>query len=294
MRGVAIAGLGLVGVAALAGVTQQDVINVPWSGDGLSFEDIRPKIGDLITFGVLVLLPLLGVLVVLGVAAFAAKPAKRGVRATKPNLIVPFVFAIVGLLFILLGMAATALNSIDDLGLQGTVFEEGAAVAIVYGGVVAGLGAVAYWIPKLAGRTLPTKQTGGLAFLGLVGAALASIPYLVAGFLDQPASAAMYSNDGPGELLNGLTAAGHALIVVVALAFAGLAVPALAGKSDGDAAGDNPWDGHTLEWTTPSPAPAVQLRQHPDRDVARAGARPHGRTGLRPTGRSGRGQEGHA
>jgi heme/copper-type cytochrome/quinol oxidase subunit 1 len=267
MRFVAIAGLGLVGVAALAGVTQQDVINVPWRGDGLSFEHIRAKIADVITFGVLVLLPLLGVLAVLAIGAFAAKPAKRGTKMAKPNLIAPFALAFVGIPLILLGIAASALNSIDDLGLQGTVFEEGATVAVVYGAVTAGLAAVAYWIPKLTGRTLPTKAVAGLAPLALLAAALGSIPYLVAGFADQPGSAAVYSNDGPGEFLNTLAAAGHALMFLLVLAFAGVVVPALLGvggaSTGADAAGDNPWDAHTLEWGTPSPAPTDNYADTP-------------------------------
>lgn len=267
LRIVAITGLALVGVAALAGVAQQDVINVPWRGEGLSLDDVPAKIADLITFGVLVLLPLLGVVVVLAIGAFAAKPAKRGVRPAKPNLIAPFGLAFVGVDLILLGIAASAVNSIDDLGLQGTVFEEGATVAVLYGSVAAGLGAVAYWLPKLTGRVLPTKAVAGLAPLALAAGALASIPYLVAGFADQPASAATYSNDGPGELLNTITAAGHALMVLVVLAFAGLVIPAFIGRAGAsdrvDAVADNPWDAHTLEWGMSSPVPAVNYVDTP-------------------------------
>ncbi|MGK2929208.1 MAG: cytochrome ubiquinol oxidase subunit I, partial [Acidimicrobiales bacterium] len=55
----------------------------------------------------------------------------------------------------------------------------------------------------------------------------------------------------------------------------------------GDIAGDNPWDGHTLEWATPSPPPAgnfleplppirsnrpVWDRSHPDHGGERHGA----------------------
>jgi heme/copper-type cytochrome/quinol oxidase subunit 1 len=258
MRDVAITGIALVGVAALAGVTQQDVINVPWRGEGLSFEHIRPKIGDVITFALLVLLPLLGVLAVLGIGALAAKPPRRGAPASaRPNFIVPLPLAAIGVLFVLLGIAASALNSIDDVGLQGTVFEEGATVALVYGGIAAGLGAVTYWIPKLTGRQLATKQVGGLVPLVLLGTALASIPYLIEGFLDQPASSGTYSNEGPGELINGLVMAGHGLMGLAVLAFIGLVVPAFlgVGPAAGGPAADNPWGAHTLEWTTPSPAP---------------------------------------
>ena len=264
LRGVVFAGIGLVGLAAFAGVTQQEVIGLPWAGSGLTLSEPLTKFADLVTFGVLVLVPLLGVLVVLGVSALAAKPTKIGGETVRPNLIAPFVLAFFGLDLILLGMAATALNGVDDLALQGTVFEEGAAVAIVYGAVVVGLAAVAYWFPKLTGRMVPTKPVLGLAPLAALAAALASVPYLIAGFTDQPANAAVYDNDGPGELLNVLTTAGHALMALVVLAFAGLVVPAFismittsdAGAAAGDAAGDNPWEGHTLEWSTTSPAPA--------------------------------------
>lgn len=53
-------------------------------------------------------------------------------------------------------------------------------------------------------------------------------------------------------------------MALVVLAFAGLVAPAFismittsdADAAAGDAAGDNPWEGHTLEWSTTSPAPA--------------------------------------
>ena len=96
-------------------------------------------------------------------------------------------------------MLGAATTGIEDLGLEGTVFEEGAAVATIYGAVLAGLGAVAYWFPKASGRRLPELQLGGLAMLGALGGALASVPYLIAGFLDQPAASAVWDNDGPGR-----------------------------------------------------------------------------------------------
>jgi len=266
LRGVVLGGLGLVGVAALAGVTQQQVVGLAWSGSGLSLSDLGTKLADLVTFALLVLVPVLGVVMVMGIGALAAKPIKMRGETVRPNLIAPFVFGFFGLNFVLIGMVATALNGVDDLGLQGTVFEEGAAVYIVYGAVTAGLGAVAYWYPKLTGRTVPAKALLGLAPLAGLATALASLPYLWAGFADQPSSAAVYDNDGPGELLNLATTVGHALMALVVLAFAGLVIPGLVGlaRSDDDAtAGDDPWGGHTLEWSTSSPAPADNFAATP-------------------------------
>ena len=151
-------------------------------------------------------------------------------------------------------------------------------MATVYGVVLAGIGAVAYWFAKATGRRLPELALGGLATLGALGAALASVPYLVAGFLDQPASSAVWDNDGPGELLNALVVAGHAAFGVTALAFAGLAVKAWRG---GERVGDDPWGGQTLEWATTSPPPADNFADDPDGDVAGAAARSQGQARLR-------------
>ena len=262
LRAVMLGGLALIGVATFAGVAQQQVIGLPWSGTGLSFSNPGTKLSDLVTFAVLVLTPLLGVLIVLGVGALAAKPVKVGGATVRPNVIPPFVFAFFGVILIVVGVAAMALNGVDDLGLQGTVFEEGATVYIVYGAVTAGLGAVVYWFPKLTGMLVPAKPLLGLAPLAGLASALASLPYLWAGFADQPASSASYDNDGPGELLNLATTVGHALMAVVVVAFAGLLIRALIGRpGEVDDAGDssdpmsNPWNGHTLEWSTTSPAP---------------------------------------
>ena len=93
--------------------------------------------------------------------------------------------------------------------------------------------------------------TGVLAFLGTF---LAGLPYFVAGFADQPAGVANgFSYDGPQEAWNLLSTAGHVIVLVAVLGFV---VAALTGFRKGSAAGDDPWNAHTLEWATPSPAPA--------------------------------------
>jgi heme/copper-type cytochrome/quinol oxidase subunit 1 len=48
-------------------------------------------------------------------------------------------------------------------------------------------------------------------------------------------------------------AVGHGLMALTVLAFIGLALQSF---TKGERAGDDPWDGQTLEWATSSPAPA--------------------------------------
>ena len=150
------------------------------------------------------------------------------------------------------GLLGNAVYLLGDAGLGGTVFEEGAWLAISYGAVLTTLGGVAYWGPKLWGRTMPNAQLIAVALLGLLGATLASVPYYIAGFADQPAGATSFDYSGPQNLWNLLSTAGHALVLLAVLTFVGLALRAFTG---GPAAGDDPWDANTLEWATSSPAP---------------------------------------
>ena len=170
---------------------------------------------------------------------------------------------------ILVGMLAGAANHLADLGLVGTVFEEAALVYVAYGGVLAGLGAIAYWMPVWTGHVIGDKQALGLAGLGLVATVLASLPFVVAGFADQPAGSVTYSYDGPSGFWNLLVSVGHALMAVTLVAFLGLVAKAVMGRSD--ASGDDPWHAHTLEWKTTVARPGRQLRRTAHRSVGRAG-----------------------
>jgi heme/copper-type cytochrome/quinol oxidase subunit 1 len=258
-RAIALTGIGLIGTAAFAGIGQQDVITLPGTGTEVRLENFATKLGFLAVWALFTLLPALGVVIVMGIGALTAKP-DRTRRTPRPNFNTPFLFAFFGFGLALLGIVGAATAGIEDLALEGTVFEEGAAVATIYGAVLAGLGAGAYWFAKASGRKLPEVPLGGLATLGALGGALASVPYLIAGFLDQPTLSAAWDNDGPGELLNALVVAGHAAVGLTVLGFVGLVARTW---RSGDEAFDDPWDGQTLEWATTSPPPADNFATTP-------------------------------
>jgi heme/copper-type cytochrome/quinol oxidase subunit 1 len=257
MRGAVYTGIGLIGVTALSAVTQQANHGVPWEGSGLDLDGFDDKLADLLPYAFFTLLPILGVLIVMAVGALAAKPS--GDRR-RPRVTAPFVFTFLGLAMVFVGMLGGALVPIDDLGLQDTVFEEGALVYVAYGAVLAGLGGVAYWIPKLTGRLVPDKPALGLAVLGFLATVLAAFPYYIAGFADQPAASGVYDYSGPSELWNVLVTIGHALMAVVVLGFVGLAAKSL---HSGPPADDDPWEAQTLEWSTSSPAPIDNFVETP-------------------------------
>jgi heme/copper-type cytochrome/quinol oxidase subunit 1 len=253
-RGVLFAGLALVGVAALAGVTQQNIFNLPWPGPGLNFDDLGDKLLDLVPFAIFNLLPVLGVLIVMALGAFS-------VAGGRPKLSSPFLFSFFGLGMVFVGMLGNVLYAIDDLALQGTVFEEASLVYVSYGSALGVMGGVAYWAPKLWGRRMPEAQLIPLALVGVLATVLASFPYFIAGFADQPANAAEFSYSGPSALWNILVLAGHVLMLLTVVGFVASAVSAF--KGNGEPAGDDPWDAHTIEWTTTSPAPGNNFADVP-------------------------------
>ncbi len=242
MRGVGLIGIGLVGTALFAGVAQVDA--------GLSRDLIDLELGDalreIVPYAVLNALPLLGGVVVLLVFLLAA--------AGRPRIQSPLLFSFFGAGMVLVGLLGNAVYHVGDAQLAGTVFEEGAWIYVSYGTVIALLGGVVYWGPKIWGRSIADKKVLPLALLGVLATILASLPYYIAGFADQLGDTAAYPDySGPSELWNTLVAVGHGLMALTVLAFVGLAVQSF---TKGERAGDDPWDGQTLEWATSSPAPA--------------------------------------
>lgn len=258
-RGIMYGGITLIGVSALAAITQVGTFNLPWSGSGLSIgdaDDLEQKVRDAVPFASFNLLPVLGVLIVFGVGLALAKPAKdeHGDRA-RPTFTSAMVFAFLGAEMVFVAMIASMLYAIDDLGLQGTVFEEGVIAALVYGIALGAMGGVLHWSPKLTGHMIPGAKVAPIALLGAAGAVLASVPYFIAGFLDQPSlfvGGGLY-DESDLTIWNILVLIGHALMALAALGFAGLVLGAR--RSEDDDLEDDPWHGQTLEWITSSPAP---------------------------------------
>ena len=246
MRGVIFTGIAMVGLtAALGGVLQQpaDVAR------NVSHMSLGHWLSEVVPYAFFNLLPVLGGFIVIALGALA-------MRSGRPRITAPLVFALLGALMVFVGIIANAVYYIGDAQLSGTVFEEGVWLYIVYGSVLSALGAITYWGPKLWGRSIPDKQVLPLAALGFIATVLASLPLLIAGFAKQPGNVSEFDYAGPQNLWNGLAAAGHVLMFVTVLAFAGLAVRSF---TKGPPAGDDPWDGHTLEWATSSPAPPANF-----------------------------------
>jgi heme/copper-type cytochrome/quinol oxidase subunit 1 len=197
--------------------------------------------------------------VALGLAAVLPALALLGlvgdtVRSGRPQLKASLLFAVGTVLMLLLGAIAGALLVIDPLELHGTVWETGQAHLVLIGaGGLGGLGALWWWAPKLWGVEL-SEGAGILAFAAtFLGTLLLAAPDLVNGLAnDLPMAAPAFKDDGGVKALSGLSMAGGILVTLGAVVVL-LALLQGARRRSSAVVADDPWGGHTLEWTTSSP-----------------------------------------
>ncbi len=129
-------------------------------------------------------------------------------------------------------------------------------------GIFAGL---YYWFPKMTGRMMDEKL-GKLHFwLFVIGVNVTFIPMHFLGMLGMPRRIYTYAPGRGWDLLNQITSLG---VVFQILAVAIFAYNMVHSILKGRIAGDDPWDGWTLEWATSSPPPEYNFEKLP---VVRSG-----------------------
>ncbi len=129
------------------------------------------------------------------------------------------------------------------------------------GGLIYGLFAgMYYWFPKVSGKLMDEKL-GRLHFWMLtIGFNLTFIPLHFLGFLGMPRRIYTYAPGRGWELYNLIGSVGA---IVQALAISVFVYNVLKSAIAGEPAGDDPWDGWTLEWSTTSPPPEYNFEKLP-------------------------------
>jgi cytochrome o ubiquinol oxidase subunit 1 len=141
---------------------------------------------------------------------------------------------------------------------------------VIIGGVVFGVMAgITYWFPKAFGFTLNERLGKAVFWCWFVGFYLAFTPLYVLGLMGATRRMQHYSNMHWQPLM--LVALAGALLILLGIVLTGvqLAVSIRRRELNRDVTGD-PWNGRTLEWSTPSPPPAWNFSQLPP--VGRADA----------------------
>ena len=129
---------------------------------------------------------------------------------------------------------------------------------MVGGSVMAYLGGIHYWWPKITGRLYPEGWARFAAILMFFGFNLTFFPQYILGYEGMPRR--YYSYLPQFQLLNVLSSAGASILAI------GYVLPALYllwSLRYGTAAGNNPWSARGLEWQTPSPPPKENFLHPP-------------------------------
>ncbi len=129
---------------------------------------------------------------------------------------------------------------------------------MVGGAVMAYLGAIHFWWPKMTGRLYPEVWGRLSAMLIFVGFNLTFFPQFLLGYMGMPRRYYAYPEEF--QVLNVLSSGGAAVLGV------GYLVPfvyLLWSLRYGPVAGRNPWGATGLEWQTPSPPPTQNFAQTP-------------------------------
>ncbi len=124
--------------------------------------------------------------------------------------------------------------------------------------VMAYLGAIHYWWPKISGRMYPESWGRLAAGIIFVGFNLTFFPQFVLGYLGMPRRYHAYPPEF--QVLNVLSTAGASILAV------GYVLPLiylLWSLRYGALAGDNPFGATGLEWRTPSPPPTYNFEETP-------------------------------
>jgi cytochrome c oxidase subunit 1 len=162
-------------------------------------------------------------------------------------------FTIGGLTGLYLGCLAT------DVHLTHTYFIVAHFHYIMVGGtIMAYLGGLHYWWPKMTGRLYPEFWAKIAAMIIFVGFNLAFFPQFLLGYLGMPRRYHEYAPEF--QVLNVMSSAGASILGVgYLIPFIYLAWSLRYAKI----AGPNPWGATGLEWATPSPPPTENFEQTP-------------------------------
>ncbi|MFY9753217.1 MAG: cytochrome c oxidase subunit I [Candidatus Acidiferrales bacterium] len=163
-------------------------------------------------------------------------------------------------LFTMGGLTGLFLASLaTDVHLNGTYFIVAHFHYIMVGGaVMAYLGGLHFWWPKITGRMYPDLWARFSALVIFVGFNLTFFPQFVLGYLGMPRRYAVYPPEF--QALNVMSSAGASVLAV------GYAIPLiylLWSLKYGPIAGPNPFGARGLEWETPSPPPTENFTDIP-------------------------------
>ena len=188
------------------------------------------------------------------------------------SLKAPMLYALMFLItFTIGGLTGIFLGALSvDIHLTDTYFVVAHFHYVMMGGtVVAFIGGLHYWWPKIWGRMYDEFQAKIAAFLIFVGFNLTFFPQFILGSLGMPRRYAQYAESAQGvpfenrelfQFYHELSTYGSWVLVA---GFVLIAYYLIRAVFNGKPAGSNPWGSLTLEWEVPSPVPPHNFLEEP-------------------------------
>jgi cytochrome c oxidase subunit 1 len=170
-----------------------------------------------------------------------------------------YAFGFIGL-FTIGGLTGLFLATLGvDVHVTDTYFVVAHFHYVMVGGMVlAYLGGMHFWWPKMTGRLYPEGWGRFAALLVFAGFNLTFFPQFITGYLGQPRRYHAYAPEF--QVLNVMSTAGAS---VLALGYIIPLIYLIWSLKYGPKAGDNPWKAKGLEWQTSSPPPTYNFEKTP-------------------------------
>jgi cytochrome c oxidase subunit 1 len=170
-----------------------------------------------------------------------------------------YAFGFIGL-FTIGGLTGLFLGTLGvDVHLTDTYFVVAHFHYVMVGGMVlAYLGGLHFWWPKISGKLYPDGWGKFSALLVFAGFNLTFFPQFITGYLGQPRRYHAYAPEF--QVLNVMSTAGAS---VLGLGFLIPLIYLMWSLRFGKPAGNNPWGAKGLEWETTSPPPTFNFDQTP-------------------------------
>ena len=176
----------------------------------------------------------------------------------------PMLYALGALSLMSIGLVSEIGHSMVALAwqLQDTTDSTAAThFALIGGAVFGGFAALAFWFPKMTGRTLGEYLARISFWTMFAGINLTFLPLFLAGIEGQVVDAYKFF-DGDGYTAYNLVASLGSLVLVTGVILA--VVNVILSLKGGAEAGHDPWGGDSLEWFAPSPPPPHNFDVLPD------------------------------
>ncbi|HEU0168656.1 MAG TPA: cytochrome c oxidase subunit I [Chloroflexota bacterium] len=175
----------------------------------------------------------------------------------------PMLFAIGFIAMFIIGGLSGVMHASPPADLQqnNTYFIVAHFHYVLFGGAILGIfGGIYYWFPKATGRVLNETIGKWHFWLTMIGFNVTFFPMHWLGLDGMPRRVYTYPAGMGWDAWNLLETVGAFVIALATLLFIYNAVWSM---RHGQIAGNDPWDGRTLEWSIPSPPPHYNFAEIP-------------------------------